>query len=432
MYAILMAIIAIFAISYSLPFLYWIGAFALLALVACTIYDGYVLKQSSLQVKGNRSVVEKLSMGDEQHIKYTLSNQSDQALEIELYDELPYQFQFREFITQANCQANSSNNIVFDIRPTERGEYQFGQGYALISNPKIGLIRFKKEIFESNRTKVFPSILQMKKYALHAFQNTALLYGIRKIRSVGENDEFEHIRPYQIGDNEKSINWKATSRANQLLVNQFQDTRSQNVYMLIDKGRSMEMPFIGLTLMDHSINTALVLSNITLKKYDKAGIITFCDKIDSLITAENSPNQLSLILEQLYAQKTSFKESNFDLLYTTMRRRVSKRSIVFLFTNFEHQAEMRRHLNSIRLINKKHLLILIMFENTELEVGNTKVVEKVDDIFTQSISEGLMNEKKAICSELNQFGVQTILTKPEQLSINVINKYLELKAKRSR
>ncbi len=402
--------------------------------IICLLFfvDLWILKRLSSKISGKRIVQEKLSLGDLQFIEYSTLNDSSIKLDIELIDELPFQFQHRENIFNKRFLPSESKTLYFEIFPKERGVYQFGQLYGFLSNTLIGFIQLKIIIAKPTESYVYPSIIQMKKFELHVLHKSAHLFGMRKIRTIGENDEFEQIRNYQIGDNEKSINWKATSRKNELLVNQFQDSRSQNVYCIIDKGRSMEMPFESLTLLDYAINSTLVISNISLQKYDKAGLITFCDKMDSMLTASSSPRQLENILKILYAQESVFKESNFELLYLYIRKKISKRSIVFLYTNFESKADLARNISYIKMLSKQHLLVVIIFINTELSKKSEILATQLSEIYEQTLAQSLLNEKEAIAIELNQYGIQTILTKPEDLSIKVINKYLEIKAKRSK
>jgi len=270
----------------------------------------------------------------------------------------------------------------------------------------------------------------MRQYELQVFSKTAILAGIRQIRKIGENDEFEHIKPYQIGDNIKSINWKATSRKNQLMVNQYQNTRSQTVYCIVDKGRSMKMPFLGMTLLDHAVNSALVISNIILKKYDKAGLITFSDKLGSIVRAKAMTGQLESISKQLYSQKTAFRESNFELLYYTCRQQITRRSILLFFTNFEQMVDLDRSLPYISRMGKKHLMVVILFINTEILTAAEAECHTKSNIYRKTFAEKALAEKIKIARTLNIHGIQTILTRPEDLSINVINKYLEIKNKR--
>jgi len=424
--------VCLFVLSFSWPAIFILAKLALLILALLTVVDGIVLYNSGKNISCERHVLEKLSLGDEQPIHYQINNESNRNFDFELVDELPEQLQHRTYISKGQLSKQSQIETEHLIRPVERGQYQFGDLHLYISNPLLGLLQRRVSYDIEYTAEVHPSIIQMRKYELQVFSKTASLSGIRKIRNIGENDEFEHIRQYIHGDNIKSINWKATSRKNQLMINQYQNSRSQMVYCIVDKGRSMKMPFFGLTLLDHAINSALVISNIILKKYDKVGLITFAERIGAIVDSSSRKNQLEYISKKLYDQQTSFNESNFELLFHTIRKKVTRRSILLFFTNFEQQYDLQRNLPYLRSIAQKHLLIVILFENTEIEEAGNMECETKSDIYIKTFANRTIVEKEEIQRQLNINGIQTILTKPEDLSINVINKYLELKSKRMR
>ena len=381
-------------------------------------------------ISGKREMAERLSLGDKQTVSYIISNKNQRKVDLELVDELPKQFQYRESIGSLRLNAKESKVLDYEIQPLERGKYAYGRlfGYLSISLP--GLVQQQIRLVEPEAILVYPSIIQMRKYELQLDSRTATLSGIRRIRRVGENDEFEYIRNYTIGDNIKSINWKATSRKNDLMVNQYQNTRSQMIYAIVDKGRSMKMPFFDMTLLDHSINAALVIVNIVLKKYDKAGLITFSNKIGNVLKAESNPNQLERITKYLYDQKTNFLESNFELLFYTIRKNISRRSILFFFTNFETTNDLERNLPYLRAINKMHLLVVIIFINVELLSTTELECKTLPDIYLKTFAKKTIVDKEKLKIKLESHRIQCILTRPEDLSINVINKYLEIKSKR--
>ena len=213
------------------------------------------------------------------------------------------------------------------------------------------------------------------------------------------------------------------------MVNQFQDQKSQPVYSVIDKGRVMKMPFNGLSLLDYAINATLVISNIALRKQDKAGMFTFSRKIDDRVLAQRRSSQMNLILEALYNVNTDFSESDFSRLYVDIKRHIKQRSLLLLYTNFETLDAHHRQLPYFQAINKTHLLVVIFFENTELKAFTDKKAVTTREIFEKTIAEKFRYEKKLIVNELHKYGIQTILTAPEELTVNTINKYLEIKAR---
>jgi uncharacterized protein (DUF58 family) len=252
---------------------------------------------------------------------------------------------------------------------------------------------------------------------------------VKKIRRLGHSYEFEQIKNYVQGDDFRSINWKATGRKAELMVNQYEDERSQQVYSLIDKSRTMRMPFNGLSLLDYSINASLVISNIALKKHDKSGLLTFSDKIGSSIKADRGQKQLRMILEALYNEEERKMEANYELMYNAVRNLVRGRSLIFFYTNFESLYAVERVLPLLRKINSTHLLVVMFFENTEVKDFSTSAAQDVEEIYLKTIAQKFVSEKNQVVQLLRQYGIQSILTRPEDLSINTVNKYLELKAR---
>ena len=425
-----LAAIGLVLLSYSYGSLYWLSVAVLVALLLVALYEMVAVYLAAKQLAVYREVTAQWSMGDTQPIEYTIINKSARGLAVEVTDELPYQLQYRDSILKGTLDSASTTVQEHNIRPTERGVYNFGKLHTFVSLPKLSLIQLRKSWDVSVKTAVYPSVIQMKNMELQVFSQTANLMGIRKVREIGENDEFEQIRDYVVGDNLKSINWKATSRRGELMVNQYENSKSQQIYCIIDKGRAMKMPFHGLTLLDHSINTALVTSNIILRKYDKIGLLTYGSKVGAIINADAQKGQLQKITKALYDQSTDFAESNIELIYHTIQQRIRRRSILLLFTNFEHVQDMRRRLRYLKSLGKKHLLVVIFFTNAEIEKVAEEPATTVDQLYFKTMAQESIMAKQRIVTELKRNGVQVILSKPEDLSVNTINKYLEIKARR--
>ncbi len=166
-----------------------------------------------------------------------------------------------------------------------------------------------------------------------------------------------------------------------------------------------------------------------MTKQDKAGLITFAETISSFLPADRTALQMQTILEVLYNQKTRYLETDFERLYILLRRKVTQRSLIVLFTNFESLNAMRRQLPYLRKIAENHLLVTVFFENTELKNVLQQPAKKIEEVYTKTIAEKFVYEKKQIVKELKQHGILSILTSPQQLTINALNKYLEIKAR---
>jgi len=421
-------IVALFLLAYIYPVFFYIPQLLTIALIVLVLMDIFILFRAKKGVFAQRIKADKLSNGDENEIKIFIENFYRFGVKCNIIDEIPHQFQNRDIDFKVQLDSLENKTIAYNLRPVKRGVYHFGNINVYIQG-FIGLIS-RKFVFSANsEAPVYPSYVQMRKYEMLAFASQNNELGFKKLRRLGQSSEFEQIKEYVQGDDYRNINWKATARKNDLMVNQYIEERSQNVYNIIDKGRIMKSPFEGLSLLDYAINASLVLSNIILKKDDKAGLITFSHQMGSMVPATNKSGQMQVILETLYNQKTHYLDTNYELLYATLRRKITTRSLLILYTNFDSLSSLNRQLNFLRLLNKRHLLVVVIFENTELESVINENVESIEDVYVKTIAEKFSYEKKQIVKELTNYGIQTILTAPKNLTINAINKYLELKSR---
>ncbi|MCW3127575.1 MAG: hypothetical protein JWO03_3233 [Bacteroidetes bacterium] len=428
LYIVLGLMVIVFIVSAAVPVFFFTAKSIVAAIGIIFLIDVLLLYQKKNGIYGVRVPPDRLSNGDDNEIKIFLENNYSFPISLDIIDEIPHQFQKRDLLFKTGLPSHGTKTVSYDLKPTERGEYSFG-GVNAFARTFIGLAA-RRFVFDNNKmVAVYPSFLQMRKYELIAFSNNLSDYGLKKIRRIGHSMEFEKIREYVKGDDYRTVNWKATARKNQLMVNQFQDEKSQHIYSVIDKGRLMKMPFEEMTLLDYSINAALVISNIALKKGDKPGLITFSEKINSLIPADSRSTQISKIQEALYREKTRFLDSNFELLNAAVIHKLSQRSLILLYTNFESLQSMKRQLRYMRSIAANHLVVVIFFENTELKSLINDPAPNTEVIYQKTIAEKFAYEKRQIVKELKMHGIHSILTPPQLLTINTINKYLELKAR---
>ena len=401
--------------------------FLLLVFLAAMVEFLFVFNRKE-GVTAQRILPEKLSNGDENPVKIDIRNDYSFKINVNVIDEIPFQFQKRDFLIKKQIESRKNSFFQYILEPKERGEYSFGVLNVYVSSP-LGFVAKRFRFQKDAMLVAYPSFIHLRKYELMALQNEFLLGGIKKIRKIGHTIEFEQIKEYVPGDDIRTINWKATSKVNRLMVNQFQEEKAQRVFMIIDKGRTMKMPFNGLSLLDYSINATMALSHIILKKGDRAGMMTFSKKAENKVAADHKSGQLRKISESLYNVKTDFFESDFNRLYQDVKFSLNQRSLVLLFTNFETLDGLNRQLKYLRGIAKNHLLVVIFFKNSELHQLIQKEPGNTQEIYDQIIAEKFEFEKKLIIQELRKYGIFSVYTLPENLNIQVINKYLEIKAR---
>ncbi|MEW6470389.1 MAG: DUF58 domain-containing protein [Bacteroidota bacterium] len=427
-FAVFGAILVLFVLSYLFEVLFPVAQALTVIALAVTLSEIFILFNPYVKVECRRTMPKALSLGSVNHLRIQVENRFGISLRAQVVDELPAQFQQRNFSFSLVLPPGEEKTLHYELRPLSRGEYHFGKVNIYVRSA-VGLVERRLAQPLEKVVPVYPSILEMREYELKTIARISRFHGIKKMRRLGHSYEFEQIKNYVHGDDFRSINWKATGRKAVIMVNQFEDEKAQQVYSLIDNSRSMHMPFNGLSLLDYSINTSLVISNIALRKQDKAGLITFSDKAGTTLKAERSLQQIRLILDHLYKEQERGYEANYELLYLTVRNFIKGRSLLFLYTNFESYYALERVLPILRRLNRMHLLVVVFFENTEVADYSRMEAGNVADIYYQTIAQKFVLEKQQVVQQLRQYGIQSILTRPEDLSINTINKYLELKSR---
>jgi uncharacterized protein (DUF58 family) len=390
------------------------------------VFDYALLFFTSHTILAQRNIDKRLSNGDDNLVQIKMESSFRISLSTILIDELPEQFQERNFSKKFTFKPNENQTFEYVLAPKERGVYDFGNIH-LYATTLLNLVQRRCTSLQNEQVKVYPSFLQLRKHTIQATTDARAKVGTNYLSKRGMSAEFDHIKEYNRGDDARTINWKASARRNSLMVNSFMDEKSKQVYCIIDKGRLMKMPFNGLTLLDYSINASLMFSYTALHKDDKVGIVTFSEKADDFLQATKTKKQFSAINELLYKQQTKFMESNYAAVYDVINHRAGQRSLLMLFTNFETLQGFLRQLPYLQMLSKKHLLCVVMFENIELKNIHERRGDNLEDIYIKTIADKFHVEKKRIMREMQKNGILVIYTSPKELSIQVVNKYLELK-----
>jgi uncharacterized protein (DUF58 family) len=420
--------IFLFIIAFFIHFLLFVALIYLLVFAVLSVMDYLMLFIGKRSVLAQRIVNERLNLGFDNTISLSVRNSFPFPVSVRLIDELPVQFQERSFSKYLKIPASGRQVQEYILKPVTRGEYFFERILCYVRSP-LGLLQRRCISEASQMVKVYPATKFLRQYQLLALSDSNQYAGSKKIRKIGHSMEFEQIKEYVPGDDIRTINWKATARKGSVMVNNYIDARSQQIYCLIDKGRTMKMPFDGMSLLDYSINAALIFLNIALLKQDRAGLITFSSKMNDVIAAERSSTQISKINEALYRQSTDFSDSNYESLTAMVYRKLSHRSFLLLFTNFETMSSLERQLPFLKRLASRHLLCVVFFQNTLLKEIHEGQPDTMEGIYIKTIAERFDFEKKQVVKELRRHGILSVLTTPEGLTVDVINKYLELKAR---
>ena len=424
-YLLLLAVALITGAGFGFAPLFTVGRWLVLLLFVATLAD-IILLWHKKAITAERRLSSRFSNGDDNPVTINVESIYPFPVRIDVIDELPFQFQKRD---------NTFHFPLFDfrfsfnttLRPTRRGVYSFGHVLVFVST-RLGLVERRYRCCEPCNVSVYPSYQKLHQYELMAISQNLQEPGIKRIRRIGHNTEFEHIRDYLRGDDYRTVNWRATARLSRPMVNVYQDERSQQIFSVIDKGRVMQQAFQGMTLLDYAINASLALSYVAMRKEDRAGLITFADKADTFVAADRRPGHINKLLETLYAEQTDFEETDFSALSVAVGRHISKHSLLVLYTNFMGQVSLQRQLPFLQQIARRHRLLVVFFEDVELQQFIDSPIRTEEEQCQHEVAEKFAAEKQLISATLRQHGILSLLTTPQALTVDVINRYLAIRS----
>lgn len=426
-YLTIAIVILLLGSGYFWSTLFVAGQLGLVVFLLVLLFDVWLLYRTK-GIRASRQCAERFSNGDDNKVSLRVESRYPFSVSLSVIDETPVIFQQRDIDFRLSLAPDEGKTIEYTLRPTRRGEYAFGY-IRVFASTWMGLVARRFTCGDPVTVKVYPSFLMLHRYELLAMSDNLTEMGIKRIRRAGHQTEFEQIKEYVKGDDYRTINWKASARRHQLMVNVYQDERSQQIYSVIDKGRVMQQAFQGMTLLDYAINASLVLSYVAMRKDDKAGLVTFNEHFDTFVPASRKAGQMQAMLESLYKQATTFGETDFSALCVHLGKHVNKHSFLVVYTNFASITAMNRQLPYLQQLARQHRVLVVFFEDTDLKEYIARPADSTEAYYRHVIAEKFAFEKRLIVSTLKQHGIYSLLTTPGNLSIDVINKYLEMKSR---
>jgi len=358
-------------------------------------------------------------------IPLTVKNKSGSRIKVELKDESLRHFNFLSSNMWHTIEPGSTTEFSYDVMPTKRGSFDTKYVYVRVTGI-LGLCVKHAKIPCPTRFKVYPNVRDLSKFRLMVQQSRKLPQGDKSLRLFGSGAEFESLRTYVEGDDYRKINWSATARENKLIVNQYQPERDQPVYIMLDTGRPMSYMVNGFKKLDYAINAAIILTDIVNQQGDKAGLLVFESEVHAHIKPGQGAAHRNNVLEALYHVEDTKNTANYGAAFKALNEKQKRRSLVFIFTDFEIIDEADDLIANIKHIKRRHMPIVVFIKNEELAQMATQ--ENPDTIYNktlQSVAEEFHKERQSVVSKLNAMGIATIVTEAENFAISAVNKYLQ-------
>lgn len=316
----------------------------------------------------------------------------------------------------------------YSLYPPRRGDYAFGDLH-LRWQSVLGLLRRQATIPAAEPVKVYPNLVDVKKFDLLLRKNKLSDMGVRRVRQRGAGTEFERLREYQPDDEYRRINWKATARRGVPITMEYETERSQNIIALLDVGRLMRSPVGDVAKMDYAINAVLLLAYVAGQKGDRIGVMTFADEVQQWLAPRTGKAQFHRMLELLYKVQGQPVESDYSRAFAYLAARQNRRSLLLVFTDLTGSVLNETLVAQMLRLRRTHLPLLVTMRDPTVEALARQPVEDTIALYRRTVAETLLAERELVLERLRNGGVLTLDVPADELSLSLINRYLEIKAR---
>lgn len=370
----------------------------------------------------------KLSLGVQNPITISVRNRFRRRTSFEVRDEAPEAFQIETRLMSGNVQPLSTWTGIYHLQPLRRGDYAFGNITLRWKGP-LGLVFRQGMVKAAGPVKVYPNLLDVRMYDLLLRKNRLQELGLRTTRMFGEGTEFERLREYLPDDEYRRINWKATARRHRPVTVQYQTERSQTVIAVLDTGRMMQSPVANIAKLDYAVNAVLFLGYVASGKGDRVGVMSFADDVSHYLAPRQGRGQFYRMLEVLYAVDAQQVEPNYRKALTYLAVKQRRRALVVIFTDLSSGASLDSLIAQVSLLARSSLPLVVTISDPDVHAASNQLPTDSLTVYQRASAAQMLDERRIVLDTLRKRGVLTLDVPANQLSLAVINRYLELKGR---
>jgi uncharacterized protein (DUF58 family) len=376
-------------------------------------------------IEAHREAPSSLPLGVSRQIKLRLHNHAKQAKTLQVYDHYPESMEVEGLPVRVNIKAGHYADIEYKLTAIERGKSIF-PCVQLHLDSLLGLWQRNLLLDVVSETHVYPNFAAISQYALLATDNKLSQMGIIKKRRRGEGQDFHQLREYRQGDALRQIDWKATARSLKLISREYQDERDQDIIFLLDCGHRMLAKEDELSHFDHTLNAILLLSYVALRQGDAVGLGTFSGE-SRWIPPRKGYHTIQHILNTIYDLQPSSESPDFGKAATDLMIRHKKRALIIILTNIRDE-DSDDLLPAINLLRKRHLVLVNSLREKAIDDVLCQPIKTLPDAMLNAATHQYLQHRKTAFEKLLHNGTNALETTPDQLSVELINAYLNIKS----
>jgi len=423
--------VGLLAVLSPLVFLHWlvllplIGALAGLAVAA--LRERTQLRQAFDHVTVRRTLPTVIGRDAEFEAGLDVSNANAFAIHVQLRDEHPDAAAPRLVVYAGGVAAGGSTRFASACRIPSRGRHQFGPAWLRIEGP-LRLVEMQCSVARIATVKVLPETFASREELQKDLgAELRLLDQQRRARQFGSGTEFESLYPFRMGDDPRRIDWRATARQQTLVVRRFQVERHRDVMIVLDSGRLMGTDCGRGTKLDCAVDAALNLARVALASGDRCGIAAYDDSVRGFLPPVAGVSALRSIVECVFGLETQWQESDFTPMLAELRARQGKRTFVIVISDLSDAETSTRLCASLQQLQRQHLVLFAALKTPLLTRVVREPIESSREIARKAVAFRLLRDRGRALHALRHGGVHILDVEPQQLTLPLVNQFVELR-----
>lgn len=390
--------------------------------LSLAIWDSRRLRSDRVQI--TRQPMPRLSIG--RHNPVVLSVQAGQTAEIQVRDYYPSEFAVSQTPLQASLPNNSNQELTYTVCPHRRGKFDWG-AIQVRQLGAWGLAWHEWKIPQSQSVAVYPDLVGLRSLSIRLTLQSA--GAMRQARRFGIGTEFIELREYSLGDDPRLIDWKSTARRSRPLVRVLEPEQEQTLIILLDRGRLMTARVQELMRFDWGLNATLSLALAVLSRGDRVGVGVFDRQMHTWIPPERKPNQLAHLIERLTPIQPELIEPDYMGAVTTLVNQQSRRALVVLITDLIDVTASVELLSALGRMTPRYLPFCVTLRDPQVDRLAHDPTQTVEATYARAVALDLLAQRQVAFAGLKQKGVLVLDAPANQITEQLVERYLQLKAR---
>lgn len=291
---------------------------------------------------------------------------------------------------------------------------------------RLGFVWRQQELAIDGGFAILPDLRPVHRHGITLFRRHSMDGQMRQLMR-GEGSDFDSLTEYRPGMDRRTIDWKQSARSTKLLAKLYQGERNSQLHFVIDCGRAMTDPVGGLPRVDRAISAAMLTGWVALKIGDRVAIDAFDSRPRLTSGLVSGPRGFAELQQAAASIDYSSEESNFTLALAKLSARMTRRSMVVLFTEIEDPTSADFLLRALRPLLEKHHILVVVMRDDELEEIARSEPESNDDVTRAITATALLKDRAVVLGQLRHLGVDVIEAEHDRVGERLAEAYLRMK-----